>query len=208
MDIMLRDELAKIGKLPKTNASIDPLPGLICVNVLQINKDNVSDLIRLADKYNAAECMIKCIEFLKGMLGVESVCFVLDVAWESSWMVLAAVHGPCIDIVYEHFDAVIKTCGFSTCRSNTLQTILSQKPSSRHEFNVIEAVVKWAQRACVKNGINAINPQKLRQAIGVNFNLIDFGAMTEIDFFTCQLEHRLLSAHEISKLVSKISDKI
>ncbi|XP_055300577.1 BTB/POZ domain-containing protein 6-A-like [Sitodiplosis mosellana] len=201
------DESSKKAKQQKTNVSTDRLPGPFYADNLQINKDNVNDLVRLADKYHAKDCMTKCIQFLKEILNVDSVCFVLDVAWGSSWMVLAAVHGLCIDIVYEHFDAVIETRGFSTCRPGTLQTILSQHPSSRHEFNVVDAVVKWAQNACVKNGIDSTNPQHLRKAIGANFNLIDFGAMTEIDFFTCQLEHRLLSEHEIGELVDKMSDK-
>lgn len=197
-------------KIPKTKPSTDHFePLLKPFNGIKytINKENVNDLLRLADKYQAKNCIIQCIQFLNEILNVENVCFVLDVAWNSSWMALAAIHGHCINIIYEHFDEVIKTSGFSSCRASTIQTVLSQHPSSRCEFNVFIAVVKWAKISCTKSGIDSTKPLNLRKVIGANFNLIDFYAMTEIDFFTCQLEHRLLSSREVKEIVDKMCRK-
>lgn len=196
----------KLNTIPITNVLIDQfvllLKSFYGVD-LPITMCNVNDLLELADKYQAKCCIIKCIDFLKESLNAENVCFVLDVAWKSSWMALAAVHESCINIVYEHFDTVIKTSAFTTCRTSTLQTVLSQHPSSRHEFDVVAAVVKWAQNVCEKLGTYSSNPQNLRKVIGANFNLIDFSAMTEIDFFTCQFEHRLLTQREIREYMDK-----
>lgn len=195
-------------KIPKTDMSTENFePFSKSGFEYTINKDNVNDLLQLADKYQVKNCMIQCIQFLKEILNVENVCFVLDVAWNTSWMVLAAIHGNCINIVYEHFDVVIKTSGFSSCRASTIQTVLSQHPSNRCEFNVFDAVVKWARNSCTKSGIDSKNPFNLRKIIGANFNLIDFEAMTEIDFFTCQLEHRLLSSREVNEIVNKMCRK-
>lgn len=168
----------------------------------QINKNNVNKLLRLAEKHQAKDCIIECIQYLKDMLNIESVCFVLDMAFSNSWMILAAVHGPCINIVYENFSEVIKSSGFAHCYKNTLRTILSQRPSNRNEYKVVEAVVKWAQNVCTKDGIDSTNPQNLRQVINANFCLIYFETMTELDFYTCQMEYRLLTSREETEILN------
>lgn len=170
---------------------------------IPIDTENVTDLLQLADEYKAKSCWIKCIEFLKRILSADSVCFVLDLAFSCDWTVLSAVHGPCVNIVYEHFEEVIKSKGFTSCHSSTLQTILLQRPNDRNEVKVVEAVVQWTAHACQKHELDSNCPKNHRKVLGPNFQFIDFKSMSSVDLITCQRKCKLLGTSEMTEIINK-----
>lgn len=170
---------------------------------IPIDTENVTDLLQLADEYRANSCWIKCIEFLKRILSAESVCFVLDLAWSCDWKVLSAVHGPCVNIVYERFEEVIESKGFTSCHSSTLQTILLQRPNDRNEVKVVEAVAQWSAHACQENGIDSNCPKNRRKVLGPNFQFIDLKSMSSLDIITCQRKYKLLDTLEMEEIINR-----
>ncbi|XP_031622590.1 BTB/POZ domain-containing protein 6-like [Contarinia nasturtii] len=166
-----------------------------------ITMDNITDVMCIADKYDASNVMMLCAQVLDKhhMIG-DHLCKIFELAMRYGLddLQISAERKIFIKFldVSENFDI----------DSTTLKYIMRSKCLTRNEKEIFDACIRWAKKSCEKKSIDPI-PQNLRSELGECFELIDFDRMTLKEFIQCGSSCSFFTIDEYKSIIEKLDSK-
>ena len=117
---------------------------------VSIGPDTVMSTLYAAKKYTVPTLEQRCVDFLKSNLGPDNAFTLLSQARLFDEPQLAEMCLTCID---KHTVDSFNAEGFTDIDVDTLRAVLARDSLSARENQLFEAVVKWADHECRRNGI-------------------------------------------------------
>lgn len=144
-----------------------------------IRTENVGELLYLANKYEILNLLSACSSFLLDFVTLDDVIDCINLACMFG---LDALKTKCKEIICKNTTHVIGSDSFLQCDKNALFEVLSIKASTCPEKHIFDASIKWAQKQCNEQNIDAENAENIRRVLGNSFDLIRFGDMSMDEF--------------------------
>lgn len=145
----------------------------IYANQINLSVDVIADVMNLANKYNVAECLEFCKQFLERHLPIGEDLLGLELSMLFDCHELKAVFEQRIG---NQLDVVIKSDRFMNCSYNALKSVLEMKYLLCDAKELFVACMKWAANACEKNGLD-LSVANQRKQLADCLYLIPFRAM-------------------------------
>lgn len=117
---------------------------------VSIGPDTVMSTLYAAKKYTVPTLEQRCVDFLKSNLGPDNAFTLLSQARLFDEPQLAEMCLTCID---KHTVDSFNAEGFTDIDVETLRAVLARDSLSARENQLFEAVVKWADHECRRQGI-------------------------------------------------------
>ena len=157
----------------------------------------------LAKKYIVPFLTEKCVEFFQGSLQSDNVVTVLEQALHFGDNELEK---KCWQIVESKTVEVVSSEAFCHISQGTLISILKRDSLNNavKEIELFNAVLKWSETACAKNGLEATWKNR-REVIGDALYEIRFHSMSEKDFARHVSPSGLLTSEEIVPIYEKFN---
>lgn len=145
-----------------------------------LSKENIFEVIRVVDKYDARDCLPNCEHFLINTMHKDNVCDFLEIAMKIN---LSKTFSDRVSaLIEENSDDVFGTIGFQCCNDEVLKAILQiNTMSCANELAVLNAAMDWADHRCRTMDV-AATVQNKRAELGESFQLIRFMAMDIKEF--------------------------
>lgn len=166
-----------------------------------INMENISDVMSLADKYDARIVMDYCTEFLTLNIDVDNICFILSLALTYRLIYLKV---RCKFRINWDSSNVLKSKSFMEADLSTLECIMQINRPSWNQKEVFDACVKWAQKSCERKSIDD-TPDNLRAELGPCFAYIKFDCMTQSEFIKCERSCPFFTFGEYKNIISNFT---
>jgi hypothetical protein len=145
----------------------------------KITAENAIGVMYLAKKYLVSSLAEKCCEILEASIKPDNVFAVLEKAVQFDEKELEA---KCWNIVSEKPQECINSEAFCEIGPSTLNVFLKKETFSITEMELFEAILKWTDKECERQGINIEHDKTARRRI-----LGD--SVYEIRFLTMSLEN-------------------
>lgn len=171
----------------------------------EIDVDIAEDLLKLAKEYFVYTLERKCSGIMTSDVSVDKACKILEVAMDRN---MDYIQQDTLEFIAENYLAVMSDESFLEIKKETLNAILKlDHVSNVDEYKIFELILKWTDRACIKDGLQP-NGSTRRAQLGENMKLIRFGSMTAKEFGQCQeMAPGLFNHHEISEVFINIATK-
>lgn len=165
-----------------------------------ISIGNISDTMRLADKYGCNGVMHVCTSYLNEDINKDNVCFAVSLIKYYT----PGVIDKCADVMLENADYVLQSEGFADVDRETLDRILQVVVPHANGKVFAEGCMKWAEKACEKELIEA-TPVNLRATLGLCFLYIVFEEMRMHEFLEFERLYPIFDFNEYRNIVTAIS---
>lgn len=167
-----------------------------------INKENISDTIRLAVKYDCNGVMEICESYLNRDINVDNVCFALSIGLTYRMVDLLV---KCRKVIISSGLEVMKSEAFGDVDYLTLDIILIDLSLHANEKQFVDGCMKWARKMCEKKLIDA-TPVNLRKELGeFEFSHIKFKEMPLSVFLEIERLYPVFSLDEYQDIVTAIN---
>lgn len=140
---------------------------------MTLTADNVAEMLRLADKYDAAELANSCESFMVEHLCIENALEYFSIAMQFS---CAKLEAQCQHLFCQKCDEIMESATFTQCEMETLADFLRAIPDYSQAANAFDACIKWAETKCHQKGADA-SVDNFRAELGECFRLIPFKKM-------------------------------
>ena len=170
----------------------------------EVTAENATGVLYLAKKYLISHLAKKCRKFLEANIQPDNVCVVLDKAIQLDENKLEAM---CWGIVSEKTRECVSSEAFCSIGPRTVNALLKRDMLAIIEVELFEAVLKWVDRECARQGIINIDENKTarRRAIGESVYDIRFAEMSQEDFAKYVPSAGILTETEIISIFQTFS---
>lgn len=166
----------------------------------EFNMRNISDILKLADRYSINNLTQICSQFLKKKINIDNALSFIE---KYSNYQLNNFDEFCINLISKNH-LIFENSLFYEISNTTLQKILSSKElSGFREITIYNGVNKWAERFCQKNQ-QTVNSENKRSALGAALHFIRFGTMNIQEFTPCTMNNPILNDREIKSIFTYI----
>ena len=166
-----------------------------------LNRDNVLQVLYLAEKYIMASLVQKCFEYLRENVNGLNVFHVLTHALRCSQQDRELIDR-CWEVVDEETELAIQSDGFLTIDRSLLETLVKRDSLAVKEIELFKAVDWWASHQCAKQNLEEDGNIK-RKIIGEKIvTSIRFPVMEENEFASAVLDSNILKPHEVFEVIS------
>lgn len=166
---------------------------------VKITSENIDEIYYLGVKYNVAECLRVCEEFLKSTTTVDNLLSRFDLAIFYENLKLRTVYEI---LLFISMRLLIESKSFLQCSKRLLVNILDMETLVCTEK---EACMSWVREAC---GQTDLTRQIINSHLGESFNKIRFGAMSLDEFDTINSSYKeLFTTDEYNSIVQMIATK-
>lgn len=173
------------------------------LDVATFNNSVISEVMKLADKYDVAGCMELCTRYLNVCLSTINVCWIYELAllFDIGHLISA-----CEEKICSETQKVLESNAFLSCNRQVLGHILLMEELSCDEIRVFNAAMLWAMEACRRANIDELTAENLKQQLGNCFDLIRFPAMSAEEFYSCISDkENLFTSNEIMDILSHLT---
>lgn len=162
------------------------------------------ELMKLARRYGVEHLENRCSSIVVNRIELKTACELLDMCIEEEFELMEA---NILEFIAENYEKLLNDETFLEVKEEVLTVILDLDPvSNNDEVLIFEAAMKWATRACEKEGYDDDDFGK-RSQLGENLKLIRFAAMSIEEFEKCvEQEPELLTHMEISSITDNIKE--
>lgn len=184
--------------------TLTPFLRSIYCDTFTIKRDNIAELMQLAEEYDVAECKIACWDFLDHMVqsAAEDIFQVLNISIRFNNQ---NMQRKCLTKWCDVGHLLLETRAFLSCSLPVLKLILNADFNGRYELNVFLAVIRWAKYQCKNSNLQPDVALNIRYILGDGFQSIRFHRMTAKQFLMCQSLHAdIFSADELTSFATKI----
>lgn len=168
------------------------------------NIENVFDLVQqsLVDDFSN-----ECINFLKDIVSVDSLCVIYRLA---SIFGIEELLDICEPQISANAQKIFVSNDFINCESDLLITILQMDSLRCREIEVFDACISWAKAACERKNIDPDQMSNLRSVLGAAIFEIRFCSMKIEEFVILHRKyHGFFSpdeSDEIIFMIGKLAD--
>ena len=146
----------------------------------KISAENAIGVMYLAKKYLISSLTEKCCSVLEASIKPGNVFTVLEQAMQFDEKKLEE---KCWDIVSKETQECLNSEAFCNVELRTLNTLLKKRPLQITELDLFQAVLKWVDRECARQGVNIEEDKTLRRRVlGDSVYDIYFLEMSQEDF--------------------------
>lgn len=203
---MFYGELKEGSEIRIVDVSIDGFTAFLqyfYLDVVTYNNTVISEVMKLADKYDVAGCMELCTRYLTNCLTTSTVCWIYELALLFD---LGHLIGACEEKICSETQKVLESPAFLNCSRQVLGHILLMEELSCDEIRVFNGAMQWAMDACKRAGIEENSADNLKQQLGNCFDLIRFPAMSAEEFYSCISDkENLFTSNEIMDILSHLT---
>lgn len=161
--------------------------------------ENITEVAKLADKYNMLHCVNAFVEndlIDKNVL----LAYKLAVILENE-----NLQKICAKFISLNIEDILKSKELLRCDRNFLKIILEMDELVCNETEILDACLAWAKNACRQVGINESQAENLRSQLGDCLYAIRFASMTAEELTTHTVNYkRLLTDHEVAEILHTI----
>lgn len=159
---------------------------------IALKLENISEVVRVADKYDLMDCFKVYGDYIQGHLTNENLVMTYQLA------VLLGNAKFCETRIRVFIKDVLKSKEFLQCSREMIESILRLDGLQCDEIDLFKGAIEWAKSWCQKDGLNTNNSDGLRHQLGNCFSLIRFGAMDRVDIerILRNLVHKNLFTHD------------
>lgn len=169
---------------------------------VKITSENIDEIYYLGVKYNVAECLRVCEEFLKSTTCSDNLLSRFDLAIFYENLKLRTVYEI---LLFFTMTLLIESKSFLQCSKRLLVNILDMETLRCTEKELFDACMSWVREAC---GQTDLTRQIVNSHLGDSFNKIRFGAMSLEEFDTIKSSYKgLFTADEYNSIVQMIATK-
>lgn len=172
-----------------------------------ISISNVSDVIKLAEKYDIAEKYAvydACEQSLIEQSTIKDICTVLDLAITFN---RSKLKSHCIQQINQKTSAVLSSKSFLRCSRQTLKCILETAGINSIASMVFDACIVWATYACERDEIDS-SVENCRKQLGELLYRIPFDRMQTQDVADFIEKHKgFFNRDELEELSSAMKSK-
>lgn len=176
------------------------------LDVVTFNSTVISEVMKLADKYDAQGCFELCTRYLTMTINTQNIepivwCYELALLFDLTHLI-----GVCEEKICLETQKVLESTSFLNCSQSTLGRILLMDSLSCDEIYVFQASMNWAMEACRRAGIDENNAENLKKQLGNCFESIRFPAMSAENFYACIADkENLFTSNEIIDILSHLT---
>lgn len=174
------------------------------LNSATFTKENIAQVMYLANKYQIADCMDACAKFLRDNLTPADVCwgYALAIFHEQS-----ELRQHCEKKITANAKEVFASDQFLNCDQELLAEILKLDLQCK-ETIVSDGGLAWAKKACEKNNLDENNAENLRNQLGECVYLIQFKTMSMQEFTERTIKYRgFFKPDEFEDIIYCIANK-
>lgn len=149
----------------------------------RLDKFNAFELMYAAHKYQIVNLETLIISFLITEIAIDNI---LDI-YENSVKVMIAgerLTTEAIKFICKHTKSILLDDSFTLISEQTLKFILSQPELEADEYDLFMAMIKWANCACIRNGLSSTSENQRGMLNGAE-KLIRFPTMSVETFEKC-----------------------
>lgn len=170
---------------------------------VKITNGNISEFMYLANKYDINEGMDICEQYLLANTNVNELCTHYGLALRYN---LNKLREYCESEIRMHSIEVFKSNGFISSSKDVLESVLNLNDHNCFEMDIFNACMTWAENACKKNEIDAMDKQNLRLQLEECFYLIPFTTMMIDNFSKVVFAYRpLFTLDEVVDIMAFIT---
>lgn len=155
----------------------------------------------LATKYMVPSLTETCVEVLRSTVKSDNAVTVLE---QAIYFDQKELEEKCWEIVDLETDKAITSEAFLTISQETLTSLLKRESLSIEKVGLFQAVLKWSDYQCSKNGSEVTGVNK-RAVTGDALNQIRFLSMSQKEFAQYVSSTGLLTAEEMIPIYEKLN---
>lgn len=171
-------------------------------DVVKLSGTNVLQVLYLANKYMVPSLASKCTEYLQSSLDAANVLSVLPLAqtFEEEQLVQH-----CWELIDKYTEDIVRSDEFADLDKCLVESIVQRESLTIREFDLFQAVVRWASRETERRGIN-VNDDVKRRVLGEGIvKAIRFPLMSQKEFMSVVPDSNILTTKEIVNLMKHFS---
>ncbi|KAK3097884.1 hypothetical protein FSP39_014151 [Pinctada imbricata] len=128
----------------------------------ELDDRTVTELLYASNKYQFAAMMQKCEEYLLNALSVDNACTVFS---QASVFDMTKLKAEVMSYINIHALEVFKSPDFQNLTKDCLADILSSEDITASEFDIIEAILQWAEQKCKSRDLEPTG-MNMREVLG------------------------------------------
>ncbi|KAK3605341.1 hypothetical protein CHS0354_033830 [Potamilus streckersoni] len=163
---------------------------------VDLDEDSLTQVIKLAHKYQVNHLLAECAERLAKRICVENACQILNVSVFYDLTKLKEI--ACI-FVDDNVDEILESVGFMDIPVETLKVILSGDSFYANEMKIVKKCLEWAENKCKQQclELNSINK---RRVLDGAFYFLRLTSLSLSDFTEYVVKTSLLDQDESFKI--------
>ena len=170
-----------------------------------LNRNNVMQVLYVAEKYLIPYLVRKCVEFLKNNLDPSNVFCVMKHAQQFKKKELLC---QCWYLIDKKTEEALKSSEFMTIEKSLLEQTVARNSLNISEVELFKAVDRWAERECERKKLEVDGSVK-RRILGERIvQNLRFPAMRQSDFMEVVCASQILTEQETSDIVKYFSSTL
>ena len=165
---------------------------LYCDDV-SLEADTVLPTLCTARKYMLPHLARACEEYLETNVDASNACLLLS---QGRIFEEPELMQRCLDVIDFHAEEAIESDSFTDIDQKTLEQILDRDTFNVKETLIFEAVTRWAEGECTRQGRD-VNPEQCKEVLGNALYLVRFPVMSLEEFADGAAQSGILSKQEI-----------
>ena len=166
-----------------------------------LTPETAMKIMYLAKKYIVPSLTQKCVDVVQASMEPENVVTVLE---HSIQFDEKEMEKKCWEMVDLHTSKVVISDTFNDISQGTLINLLQRDTLNIREIALFQAVLKWCESGCSKNGLD-VTAENKRALLGDAIYQIRFTAMSQKEFAQHASSSGLLTAEEIVPIYEKFN---
>lgn len=199
---MFYGKLREEGDVDIVDAPIDAFKAFLWFfysDDVTVTEDNLASVMYLADKYDVAECIEICEEFINESLTIENVLSFYELAINFNRDELKSKLEQRIN---EEASILFTSDGFYQCSREILNNLLLIDLNFS-AIGLFDACMQWAAKKCERNHLDPSIIGNCKKELAECFYLIPFALMSATQLSECVLKYReLFDRDELAELLA------
>ncbi|XP_050404482.1 BTB/POZ domain-containing protein 6-B [Patella vulgata] len=163
---------------------------------IRLEPDNVLATLYAAKKYIVPHLAKVCVDFLETSLSARNACVLLS---QGRLFEEVELMQRCWEVIDAQAEEAFKSDGFSDIDYKTLETILSRETLNAKELSIFQAVCRWSEAECKRQGID-VNPENQRKVLGGCLHLLRIPTMSLGEFANGPAQSGILTLEEANAI--------